>query len=136
LSPLRFGVASFFSGGFSFEPLTFWVCLFFLSEVFLLSPLHFGVASLFIRDLSFEPLVFWVYLLFIRSLSFEPLAFWGFLFFHRRSFFLSPLQFGFASFFIGGLSFLAPCILALSVFFAPARYRVVKITHSSSKMVL
>jgi hypothetical protein len=38
---------------------------------------------------------------------FKPLAFWGCLFIHRRSLFLSPLHFGVASFFIGGLLFLS-----------------------------
>jgi hypothetical protein len=32
---------------------------------------------------------------------------WGCLFFHSRSLFLCPLHFGIASFFIGGLCFLA-----------------------------
>jgi hypothetical protein len=53
--------------------------------------------------------------LFHRRAFFLALAFWGYLFFHQR-FFLSPLHFGIASFFIGGLSFLAPCILGLPFF--------------------
>jgi hypothetical protein len=35
----------------------------------------------------------------------EPFVFLGYLFFHWRSLFLSPLGFGVAYFFIGGLSF-------------------------------
>jgi hypothetical protein len=69
-----FGVTSFFVGGLRYEPLAFWGCLFFSSEVFVwapfvlglplfssevfvLSPLCFGVASFFIGGLCFEPTI-------------------------------------------------------------------------------
>jgi hypothetical protein len=51
LSPLCFGVASFFIRVLSFEPLAFLGLPLFSLEVFDSSPLHFGVASFFIGDL-------------------------------------------------------------------------------------
>jgi hypothetical protein len=68
MSPLHFGVASFFHRRSLFwAPFVLGLPLF-SSEVFVLSPFWFGVASFFIRDLWYE-----------------PLAFWGWLFFRRRS---------------------------------------------------
>jgi hypothetical protein len=69
----------------------------------------FGVASFFIGSLYFfEPLALLGCLFSSEVFLFEPLAFWGYLFFHRMSLFLSPLCFGVASFFVGGLYFFDP----------------------------
>jgi hypothetical protein len=57
-------------------------------------------------------------------------VFWGCLFFHRRSFVLSLLRSSVASFFIGALSFCAPCVLGLPLFssevfrFEPLRFGI------------
>jgi hypothetical protein len=54
LSPLHFGLASFFIRGFCFiEPLAFWGCLFFHRRSLVLSPLDFGVASFFNGGICF-----------------------------------------------------------------------------------
>jgi hypothetical protein len=88
LSPLHFDVAAFFVGCLSFEPLTFWCCLFFYHRPFFLSPLHFRIASFFIRCIFLCPLHYGVASVFTGYLSF-----------------FSPLRFRIASFFIRDLCF-------------------------------
>jgi hypothetical protein len=81
------------------------------------SPLHFDVASFFIGGLCFwAPCVLGLLLFSSDVFIFEPLVFWGCLFFRWRSLFSSPLHFGVASFFVGGLYFWAPYILGLPLF--------------------
>jgi hypothetical protein len=98
-----------------------------------MSPIFLVVASFFLRGLYLEPLSFWGYLFFHqRSLLRAPCILWLPLF-SSEVFPLSPLQFGVASSFIGGLCFeilvfwgclflhqrsllRAPCILGLTPF--------------------
>jgi hypothetical protein len=69
---------------------------------------------IFVEGCSFlAPCVLGLHLFSSEVFIFEPLAFWVVSFFYWRSLFLSLLCFGVASFFIGGLYFLAPCVLEL-----------------------
>jgi hypothetical protein len=79
--------------------------------------MHFGAASFFVGGLCFRATCILGLPLFLSEVSvIEPHMFWVCLFFHWRSLLSSPLCFGVASFFVGGLCFRAHCVLGLPLF--------------------